>query len=289
MSAIRFIPRTAHLLLSAGMEGKVKLWEVSGARRLLRTYAGHGQAVRDICFSNDGTKFLSASYDRYVRLWDTETGQCIRKFGNKRVPYCVKFHPQDSKQNLFVAGTAEKKVVCVDINSGHTVQEYDRHLGAVNSITFVEGGRRMVTTSDDKSMRVWEWDIPVEIKYIAEPGMHSMPAAAVHPSQKFMIFQSLDNQIVTYSASDKFRPLRKKVFKGHLIAGYACQVGFSPDGSYVLSGDSDGHVFIWDWKTARMYSKFKAHEGVCIGDEWNPYSPSRVATCGWDGLIKYWD
>jgi hypothetical protein len=38
----------------------------------------------------------------------------------------------------------------------------------------------MVTTSDDKSLRVWEWDIPVDIKYIADPSMHSMPSVALN-------------------------------------------------------------------------------------------------------------
>lgn len=44
-----------------------------------------------------------------------------------------------------------------DIRSGEAVQEYDRHLGAVNTITFVDENRRFVSTSDDKSLRVWEW------------------------------------------------------------------------------------------------------------------------------------
>lgn len=44
-----------------------------------------------------------------------------------------------------------------DIRSGEVVQEYDRHLGAVNTITFVDENRRFVSTSDDKSLRVWEW------------------------------------------------------------------------------------------------------------------------------------
>lgn len=44
-----------------------------------------------------------------------------------------------------------------DIRTGEVVQEYDRHLGAVNTITFVDDHRRFVSTSDDKSLRVWEW------------------------------------------------------------------------------------------------------------------------------------
>ena len=66
------------------------------------------------------------------------------------------------------------------------MQEYDQHLGPVNTITFVDENRRFVTTSDDKTIRAWDYDIPVVIKYIAEPYMHSMPAVTLHPSSKIL-------------------------------------------------------------------------------------------------------
>ncbi|PNF34865.1 Pre-mRNA-processing factor 17 [Cryptotermes secundus] len=289
ISTVRWFPKTAHLLLSCSMDCRVKLWEVYNERRCIRTYYGHQQAVRDICFSNAGTQFLSAAYDRYIKLWDTETGQCMSRFTSRKIPYCVKFHPEEDKQHFFVAGTSDKKIICWDVRSGEIVQEYDRHLGAVNTITFVDENRRFVTTSDDKSLRVWEWDIPVDMKYIADPTMHSMPAVTPSPNQKWLACQSMDNKIVIFSALNRFKMNRKKTFSGHMVAGYACTLDFSPDMSYLVSGDADGKCYIWDWKTTKLYKKWKAHDSVCIGVLWHPHEPSKLVTAGWDGLIKYWD
>ncbi|KAI7863117.1 WD40-repeat-containing domain protein [Spinellus fusiger] len=289
VSAIRFLPKSAHILLSAGMDNKLKIWDVYHDRSLLRTMTGHTKAVRDIAFSNDGTRFLSSSYDRYVKLWDTETGQCIRSFSTGKVPYCVTFNPEEDKQHVFLAGCSDKKIVQFDINTGEITQEYDQHLGAVNSITFVDENRRFITTSDDKTMRAWEFDIPVVIKYIAEPDMYSMPAVTLSPNKKWLACQSLDNQIVVYGARDRFRINRKKRFAGHLIAGYACKPGFSADGRFVSSGDSNGNVWVWDWKTCKILKKFKAHDKVVMNTEWHPHESSKMATCSWDGKIKYWD
>lgn len=74
-----------------------------------------------------------------------------------------------------------------------------------------------------------------------------------------------------------------------MTAGYACEIGFSPCGSYIMSGDAQGRVVFWDWKTGKVYKKLKCHEQVTIGCQWNPLESSKVATCSWDGTIKYWD
>jgi len=289
VSVIRWFPTSAHLIMSGSMDATVKLYEVYGKRRLLRTFTGHKQAIRDVNFNNSGDRFLSASYDRYIKMWDTETGAVLGRFSNKKMAFCAKFNPNDALQHLIVAGTSSNKIVCWDVRSGDIVQEYDRHLAAVNTITFVDRNRRFISTSDDKSLRVWEWNIPVDMKYIADPSMHSMPAVTASPNGKFIACQSLDNKIAIYQVGDRFKEMRKKVFKGHMVAGYACGLDFSPEMSYLASGDGDGKAYIWDWKTTKLLSKWKAHDDVCIQVLWHPHEASKVATAGWDGVVKFWD
>ena len=79
----------------------------------LRTFMGHSQAVKDIAFNRAGDKFLSASFDRHIKMWDTETGKCIFAFTNGKVPNVVKFNPDADKQNIFLAGMHDKKIIQV--------------------------------------------------------------------------------------------------------------------------------------------------------------------------------
>ena len=153
------------MLLSAGMDSKVKIWDVHDSKKCLRTYMGHAAAVRDIDFQPDGACFVTCSYDRYLKLWDTETGECISAFTNRKLPYCSKLHPD--QPHVLMIGCSNKQIVQYDMRSGKQEQVYDQHLGAVNTLTFCEENRRFVTTADDKKMLIWEFGIPVPIKHIA--------------------------------------------------------------------------------------------------------------------------
>ena len=164
-------------------------------RKCVRTYIGHTEGVRDICFSNDGKHFLSAGFDKNIHYWDTETGKVIRTFNNKKIPFCILMHPDEDKQNQFLVGTSSKKIIQYDINTGGILQSYDEHLGAINTLTFIDNNRKFVSTSDDKKIFIWEYGLPVVVKHISEPSMHSIPATALHPNGKYFVGQSLDNKV----------------------------------------------------------------------------------------------
>lgn len=287
VNALRLFPKAGHLLLSCGNDSKIKLWDIYHKRELIRTYSGHSRAVKDICFNNDGTRFLSASYDKTVKLWDTETGECLAQFSTGKIPNAVKFNPNNN--NEFLAAMADCKIIHWDITTKETIQTYDHHLGPVNTITFVDENRRFMTTSDDKTVRVWDLQINVPIKYIADPAQHSMPSVQIHPSGNHVAAQSMDNQIVVFAAKDRFRQNRKKTYTGASSAGYAIEVNFSADGKYLLSGDTGGNAYFWDWKTGKLKSSFKAHDSAlrCIAA--HPQETSKLVTAGRGSEIKLWE
>ncbi|KAF7734420.1 Pre-mRNA-processing factor [Penicillium ucsense] len=292
ITSLRFFPTSGHLLLSSAADGKAKIWDVYHSRELLRTFSGHTKAITDTDFDPTGKTFLTASFDRQIKLWDTEYGKCLGRFSTGKTPHVVRFNPGAEHSHEFVAGMSDKKIVQFDTRSGELVQEYNHHLAAVNTITFVDDNRRFISTSDDKSLRAWEYGIPVPIKFIAEPYMFALTRATPHPNGKYVAFQSGDNQIVVYGATDKFRQNRKKSFRGHNNAGYGIDIKISPDGQFLASGDSGGFVCFWDWKTGKMYHKIMAggKEGgatTCL--DWHPQETSKVATGGLEGVIKYWD
>lgn len=118
------------------------------------------------------------------------------------------------------------------MNSGEITQEYDQHLGPVNTITFVDENRRFVTTSDDKTIRAWDFDIPVVIKYIAEPHMHSMPAVTIHPNSKCCVAE-VCHEIYPF-------PMRQRNIsrRSHSITRSSCTAR-TTSGRHATSGSPD--------------------------------------------------
>ena len=105
-------------------------------------------------------------------------GNCISRFTSGSVPQCLVYHPDPGK-HTFLAGCQDNKIYQFDIRSNDITLKYEQHTGMINSLTFIEENQRFVSTSDDKSMRCWEFGIPLVIKYVAEPDMQTITTVSL--------------------------------------------------------------------------------------------------------------
>jgi len=148
VNCIRFFPKHGHLLLSAGLDGKAKVWQTVNKRDCMRTYIGHSKGIRDCWFSEGGRKFVTAAYDKAIKLWDTETGSVVQTLGDgQTMAFTVRTHPE--QPDVLLAGMQNKKILQYDVRSGDSVQEYNYHLGPVNTLAFIDENRKFISTSGE--------------------------------------------------------------------------------------------------------------------------------------------
>lgn len=281
VTKVRFFPGGS-MLLSSGNDGNIYLWSLR-TKSMVRGYFGHTQAVKDIIFNASGEKFVSIGLDKKVVVWDTKTGDILRRMELAAIPNAIIINPNN--ENEIVVGLLNRRIEHYDLSQSDTpIQTYDHHLGAINSLTVVDSNTKFMSTSDDRTIRFWDWQINIPCKIIADPTQHSTPHAAVHPTESFIALQMMDNTIQVIQGSGKFRYNRNKTFQGHRVAGYGIQIAISPDGQVVMSGDIGGYVYFWKWKTGRFIKKIKVSDSLisCID-----VSVNGVAAAGSSGDIYF--
>jgi pre-mRNA-processing factor 17 len=282
----KYFPRYGHYVLVGNIEGQLKLYDVIRDRALVRTYLGHWEGVRGLEFSQDGSSFLSCSYDSTLLHWDTETGQVRRAYRSKHVPLCVRLNPEGEGE--FITGLSNKQIHQYDMRTAKVEMVYDEHLNGVNTLTFADH-RHFISTSDDKKVFLWQFGVSTVIRHISEPEMHSITYGCMHPRGMYFLGQSSDNRCVVYEFKEgTLRSNKKKNFYGLLNSGYTCGVAFSNDGEYVAAGDERGRLYFYDWKTCRNYRTLEAHDSPTVAVEWHPADSNQVLTCGWEGTVKLW-
>lgn len=289
VTSLQFFPNTGHTLLSSGVDGMIKLWSVTKAGRLLRDYYGHQRPVKHVQFSHDGSSFISCSYDKTVKLWDTESGKVTFKHNVSTNPNMCCFVP--GNPNEFMIALDGKKVEHYDSRTGESVQTYEHHESAVTWIEFLNSGNQFITSSDDRSLKIWDIRINMPVKYIQDPKQQAIPIVKKHPFAHRFVGQSMDNQIVVYHSEKEhnYKKDKLKYFTGHKCAAYSIQLGFTPDGKTIFSGDSNGYCYFWDWRSTKIVSRLKVSNDVISCIDVHPLENSLYSMAGYDGNIYLYD
>ena len=97
---------------------------------------------------------LSGSEDNTVRLWEVETGRCLRVLeGHSGSVLSVAWSP-DGRRAL--SGSEDNTVRLWDIETGRCLRVLEGHSDGVRSVAWSPDGRRAFSGADNGVMRVWD-------------------------------------------------------------------------------------------------------------------------------------
>jgi WD40 repeat protein len=300
--------RGGHVLITAGSDGMIRLWDVATRRELgapltpsnIR-YEGGGNRGVTMALSPLGNLLATAGEDGGVRLWNLtgrhQIGPRIGPAGFDGIDSHLAFSP-DGKILAVIDGTGKLRLWDVASRKPVGITVPSAAGQGVNSMAFSPDGK-FLATGVGGTLELWSMATGREV---------AGPVRAVDAADALVMdlaFSPNGNTLATVGGDGKLHLWRIPYLHetGTLITARnqdpnsngATAVRFSPDGTTVATGGNDGMVRLWDL-TARQQvgPALAASTGAPLeNNDINAilFSPdgTTLATAGMDGIIRLWD
>jgi WD40 repeat protein/serine/threonine protein kinase len=119
--------------------------------------------ITQCAYAPDGKHYLAiGGRSNQVRIWDDATGKLVRIVPGER---WAEFHP-DSKHIL--AGQYDGSVAVWELASGRLVRRLEGHGKLIVCLDVSRDGRRILTYSQDRTIRLWDFEQGKELDHISE-------------------------------------------------------------------------------------------------------------------------
>lgn len=165
--------------LAAGKDGAVTIagWELATGKPAF-SLKGHGGAVVwNLAVAPDGSRALSVGADGTARIWDLAAGKELHAFPATPVEGSAAAFCQGGKRVLVPVTQTWSLVRLWDPDTRSAVRDF-RHGGTVRGLALLPDGKRFLTVSEDRALRLWELDTGRELGRAEVPEAQTCVAVA---------------------------------------------------------------------------------------------------------------
>lgn len=236
--------------------------------------------VSFICyaFSWDRRFALSGGKDRTVRLWEVQTGRCLRLFhGHSDEVWSLAW----SRNQLYALSAGNDRTIRLwDTTTGRCLRVFKGHSGQITSVSFSTDQRHILSGSNDHTARQWNIEDGTCTRITEHSELGVCQAWSVRGNQALAV-RNRDVSLWNLSGGNCLQ-----VFEGHKDTVWC--VAWGGNFQQALSGSADKTLRLWDVKTGRCLRVFEGHTGTVYSVAWSA-DQRHALTGSSDKTIRMWD
>jgi serine/threonine protein kinase/formylglycine-generating enzyme required for sulfatase activity len=209
-----------------------------------------------VAFSRDGKSLAACGAGKKVQIWETKNpiklrGAIVEK--TERNAAC-EFDPTGSV--LYVGGD-DGVLRAWNATTGALLGQFEGHTLRVSCVAVSDNGERMLSSSYDKTTRLWNPKDPSQPSVIlpsaesaksAAPTSHAAPVISCSIGSDWGVSASSDGTVQFWDLTKKAQHWTRKAHQGRI----ECVV-FAPDRLSFATAGHDGHVRIWSRANALVH------------------------------------
>jgi WD40 repeat protein len=228
----------------------IKYFDAPNVANLLKCFNQHTELITSICVTEDSKKLISSSKDTTIKIWDIETGECLKTLDDhKKSVNCIISIPN----NKFISGSWDKTIKMWDLYSYKCTKTL-RNKESVFSLCLMPENK-IACGSRDGSI------------YILDLDASNSELKSIRAFENWITYLKLvDNSKLIVGSNDKkikifyLKNLHYKELHGHLNS--ILYYDFSMDG-YFLSCSKDQTVIVWEIESGKILKLLKFDHPVC--------------------------
>ena len=267
--------------------------------------------VDALALSTDGKQFVTGGKDGIARLWDRPTGKVIATFGHNKFPVLAVAISPDGK--LLATGSEDPQGF-IKLWNLETQSQIPRkfedpdqktpfakaHTEGVLSITFSKDGSRLLTSSYDKTARLWDLKTGKQLRQFWGHNWWVWDAN-FSTDERRIVTASQDGTAVIWSVETG---KHGAPFTGHQGPVYSAHFSPDPDSKQVITSGYDRRILLWrpedivpyDYSKivsgkkneAPPYTAFDGHQESVQSAEFTS-DGTMIISASHDNTVKLWD